>query len=166
MLIFGYYSVQLQYLLFPCQFSLYAGNNERGGAITRGFVRPHFPCPAPFSMPLILAPSPPPCPAPPCREGPHLLLYFSPVSNYSLTLVIYITPSVPKRAGSAGAARQVASAAHRVLRRCQHPLQHPQTPRRPGTRHPRAARGRARGARRKLETVPLDVPHARPPPRP
>lgn len=79
------------------------------GAIKGGFICSH------FSVPLILAPSPTLRPVPPGREGPHLLLYFSPVSNYKLTLVIYITSSVPKQAGSAGAAvpaaRQVASAA-------------------------------------------------------
>lgn len=48
-------------------------------------------------MPLILAFSPTLCPVSSGREGPHLLLYFRPFSNYTLTLVIYIMSLIPKR---------------------------------------------------------------------
>lgn len=48
-------------------------------------------------MPLILALSPTLCPMSSGREGPHLLLYFRPFSNYTLTLVIYIMSLIPKR---------------------------------------------------------------------
>lgn len=56
-----------------------------------------FSCLAPFSMPLILAPSPTLCPMSSGRERLHLLLYFRPFSNYTLTLVIYIMSLIPKR---------------------------------------------------------------------
>ena len=56
-----------------------------------------FSCLAPFSMPLILALSPTLCPVLSGREEPHLLPYFRPFSNYTLTLVIYIMSLIPKR---------------------------------------------------------------------
>lgn len=48
-------------------------------------------------MPFILALSPTLCPVSSGREGPHLLLYFRPFSNYTVTLVIYIMSLIPKR---------------------------------------------------------------------